>query len=107
MLGRISRPRVGDAAQSQPSGDRDWHTFVTLEIAPHPGLTEAQAKAIALDYGITKRTAKIRVRRAMLFYALRRLGLDLKPDARPPQEQHIALMNRAVIEDSNKPPSLT
>lgn len=107
VLGRISRPRVGDAAQSRPSDDRDWHTFVALEIAPHPGLTEAQAKAIALDYGITKGAAKIRVRRAMLFYALRRLGLDLKPNARPPHEQHIVLMNRAVIEDGNTLPAQT
>jgi hypothetical protein len=107
VLGRISRPRVVNAAQSQPNQDRDWHTFVTLEIAPHPDLTEAQAKAVALDYGITKGAAKIPVRRSMLFYALRRLGLDLKPNARPPQEQHIVLVNRSVIEDSKTPPAQT
>ncbi len=32
-----------------------------------------------------------------MFYALRRLGLDLPPDTRPPQEQHIVLINRAEI----------
>lgn len=30
---------------------------------------------------------------ALLFYALTRLGLDTKPDARPPQQQHIVLVN--------------
>ena len=98
VVGRMSRPRLGEAGVARPRDDHDWHTFVELEIAPHPDLTEAQAKAIALDYGISKGTAKIRVRRALLFYALRRLGLDLRPDARPPQEQHIVLVNRHEIE---------
>ncbi len=98
VLGRMSRPRLAGPAQAEPRADRDWHGFVELEIAPHPGLTPAQAKAIALDYGLSKGGAKIRVRRALLFYALRRLGLDLRPDARPAHEQHIALVNRREIE---------
>jgi len=98
VLGRMSRPRLAGPAQTEPRADRDWHGFVALEIAPHPGLTPAQAKAIALDYGLTKGTAKISVRRALLFYALRRLGLDVRPDVRPPQEQHIVLVNRREIE---------
>jgi hypothetical protein len=107
VLGRISRPRLGEPARARPSDDHDWHAFVTLEIAPHPGLTEAQAKATALDYDMTDGKARIRVRRALLFYALRRLGLDLRPDARPPQEQHIVLLNRADIEGAGKPPPPT
>lgn len=107
VLGRISRPRLGEQAQSRPRDDQDWHSFVELEIAPHPGLTPAQAKAIALDYGIVKGSAKIRVRRALLFYALRRLGLDLRPNARPPHEQHIVLANRAAVENLPKLPGET
>jgi hypothetical protein len=42
-------------------------------------------------------TTTIRVRRALLFYALRRLGLDAAGDARPPSEQHIVLVNRAEV----------
>lgn len=98
VLGRIRRPRFSGPAQSRPECDCDWQDFIEVEIAPHPELTEAQAKAIALDYGITKGTAKLRVRRALLFYALRRLGLDLRPGTRPPQEQHIILVNRQEIE---------
>ena len=56
-------------------------------------LTPAQAKAIRLDYGITGGSAPLRVRRALLFYALKRLGLDTRPDARPPHEQQIVLVN--------------
>jgi hypothetical protein len=107
VLGRMSRAKLAKPAQSQPRDDYDWHSFVEIKIAPHPDLAPAQAKAIALDYGITKGTAAIRVRRALLFYALRRLGLDLHPDARPPHEQHIVLANRAEIEGENKPPPST
>jgi hypothetical protein len=103
VLGRITRPKLVGPKQADSQQDHDWHSFVTLEIAPHPGLTPAQAKAIASDYGITRNTAKLQVRRALLFYALRRLGLDLRPDARPPQEQHIALVNRGNIEGVMKP----
>lgn len=98
VLGRMSKPKLQDPAQSKAKSDSAWHSFVGLEIAPHPGLTPAQAKAIALDYGITKGAATIKVRRALLFYALRRLGLDVDPDVRPPQEQHIVLVNRDEAE---------
>jgi hypothetical protein len=38
------------------------------------------------------------VRRALLFYGLTRLGLDVAPGTRPPHEQHIVLVNRMEIE---------
>jgi predicted DNA-binding transcriptional regulator YafY len=98
VLGRMSRAKPDTPAQSRAVDDRDWHDFVDLQIAPHPRLTPAQSKAIALDYGIGAATATIRVRRALLFYALRRLGLDVAPDARAPHEQHIVLVNRGEID---------
>ena len=82
--------RFGDAGYVpyQAKDDSDWKGFMDLKIAPHPRLTSTQAKAIALDYGISKGKAIIKVRRALLFYALRRLGLDVGRN-RPPHEQHI------------------
>lgn len=70
---------------------------VVLEVAPHPELSETQAKVIALDYGMRGGSAKIKVRRALLYYALRRLGLDTDPAARRPQDQQIVLMNAPEI----------
>jgi hypothetical protein len=69
-----------------------------LKIAPHPKLTEAQTSAIAADYGIRGESASIRVRRSLLFYALKRLGLDVPADTRPPNEQQIVLINRKEID---------
>jgi predicted DNA-binding transcriptional regulator YafY len=97
VLGRVSKPKLGNKAASNPKDDTEWHSSIDLIIAPHPELTPAQAQAISIDYGIRGPTAHIRVRRALLFYALRQLGLDVKPGARPAQEQHIVLVNRAEI----------
>lgn len=77
--------------------DADWHSIVTLVIAPHPSLTPTQSRAIAIDYGIRGASTSLPVRRALLFYALKRLGLDAPPDARPAHEQHIVLVNRREI----------
>ncbi len=49
--------------------DGDWHSEVTLEVAPHPDLSDTQAKVIALDYGMRGGKAKIKVRRAPLLRA--------------------------------------
>lgn len=97
VLGRISNARINSPARSRSKDDLDWHTFVDLKIAPHPALTRSQAKAIGVDYGIRGKSAVVRIRRALLFYALRRLGLDVSPEARRPQEQHIVLLNRADV----------
>jgi predicted DNA-binding transcriptional regulator YafY len=107
VLGRLSKPKPAGPARSRAKDDRDWHGLVELKIAPHPRLTPAQAKAIALDYGISKGKAVIRVRRALLFYALRRLGLDVGPDIRPPHEQHIVLVNRGEIDALRSTPNQT
>jgi predicted DNA-binding transcriptional regulator YafY len=104
VLGRLSKARLGAKAQGNGKNDKDWQQFVELEIAPHPALTEAQARAIALDYGITRGSIRIPVRRAMLFYALKRLGLDRDSGKRPPSLQQIVLLNRDEIDTHIGPP---
>jgi WYL domain-containing protein len=98
VLGRMSKPRLREPAGSAARDDVEWHAFVALVIAPHPKLTPSQARAIAIDYGIRGRSTTLEVRRALLFYALKRLGLDVAPETRPPSEQHIVLLNRHDIE---------
>jgi len=98
VLGRLSKPKTAEPATSTPRDDADWHALVALVIAPHPGLTPAQVRAIAIDYGIRGASTALRVRRALLFYALKRLGLDVPADTRPAHEQHIVLVNRKEVE---------
>ena len=99
---RLSRMiEIRGSRKNEISGedDRDWNTEVKLEIGPHPALSETQAKVIALDYGMRGGKAKIKVRRALLYYALRRLGLDTDPSAREPTDQQIALFNREALNE--------
>ena len=102
LLSRILEIRETRDSETSADDDRDWHSEVTLEVGPHPDLSETQAKVIALDYGMRGGKAKIKVRRALLYYALRRLGLDTDPAARSPQDQQIVLFNRDEILESPK-----
>ncbi len=63
-------------------------------IAPNPALPPAHQKIIERDYGMREGTASIRVRTALVYYLKQRLGLDLKPGARPPEDQHIVLIEQ-------------
>ena len=90
---------VGDQGPvtSDHSSDAAWHTDVLLEIGPHPDLSDNQRRAIEMDYGMEAGRAQIVVRRALLFYALKRLGLDTDPAARKPQDQQIVLLNQDEV----------
>lgn len=97
LLSRIIETRGTKPSAVGADDDTDWNEQVTLEIGPHPELSETQQKVIALDYGMRSGRAKIPVRKALLYYALKRLGLDTDPTARRPQDQQIVLMNRTEI----------
>ncbi|MBF9033359.1 WYL domain-containing protein [Rhodobacterales bacterium HKCCE2091] len=97
LLSRILDIRGSRENEIPADEDRDWHSEVTLEVGPHPELSATQAKVVALDYGMRGGKAKIKVRRALLYYALKRLGLDTAPEARAPQDQQIILINRNEI----------
>ncbi len=94
LLSRMLETRDTRPSDVAPDNDADWHELITLEIGPHPELSDTQRKVVALDYGMRGNTAKIPVRKALLYYALKRLGLDTDPAARRPQDQQIILLNQ-------------
>lgn len=96
-LSRIIETRGPKPSKVGADGDADWNEQVTLQIGPHPELSETQQKVIALDYGMRSSRAKIPVRKALLYCALKRLGLDTDPAARQPQDQQITLLNRQAV----------
>ena len=104
LLSRIIETRATLPSEVAPETDADWNEQVTLEIGPHPELSETQQKVIALDYGMKSGKTKIPVRRALLYYALKRLGLDTDPAARRAQDQQIVLLNAAEL-DARTPAS--
>lgn len=97
LLSRIVEIGKRGPVTADQQGDTDWHSEVVLEIGPHPDLSPTQRRAIEMDYGMEEGRAQIPVRRALLFYALKRLGLDTDPAARKPQDQQIVLLNAAEV----------
>jgi len=64
--------------------DEDWQHFAQLRIVPNPALPAVVQKTLARDYGMKRGVYTLRVRRAMLFYATRRLGfINATPDNLP------------------------
>jgi predicted DNA-binding transcriptional regulator YafY len=102
LLSRIIETRGTKPSEAEPEKDADWNEHVTLEIGPHPELSDTQQKVIALDYGMRSGKAKIPVRKALLYYALKRLGLDTDPAARRPQDQQIVLLNGAELDTKTR-----
>jgi predicted DNA-binding transcriptional regulator YafY len=91
-------PRIlGIRSVSEPgqTGRMDWlwNHYFDLVIAPHPKLTNSQKKVVSLDYGFEGDRGIIRVRYAMLFYALKRLGLLTSGEDNDPRTQHIVALN--------------
>ena len=93
LLARVVETRGSKPSGVEPGGDTDWNEEITLEIGPHPELSDTQQRVVALDYGMRGGKAKIPVRKALLYYALKRLGLDTDPTARRPQDQQIVLLS--------------
>jgi len=101
LLSRIVEIGKQRPVTADPQADTEWLTEAILEIGPHPDLSPTQRRAIEMDYGMEEGRAQIPVRRALLFYTLKRLGLDTDPAARRPQDQQIVLINREVVHEDD------
>lgn len=97
VISRIIDIRQSRSTEMQATADVAWDEIVALEIGPHPELSPNQKRVIELDYGMQNGRVVIPVRRALLYYALKRLGLDTDPAARNPQDQQIVLINKDAI----------
>ena len=102
LLSRIIETRSVRSIGVSPENDADWNELITLEIGPHPDLSDSQKRIIALDYGMRGGRAQIQVRKALRYYALRRLGLDTPPEARRPQDQQIVLLREGGVDENHR-----
>ena len=97
VLSRILTSSLAEEADVNPATDTDWTETITLHIAAHPELSDNQRRVIELDYDMIDGTAEVTVRKCLLFYNLKRLGLDTDPGARRPLDQHIVLVNAPEV----------
>ena len=100
IFGRIIQ--LGSVRQSEvdSSSDDGWHTMMELTIGPHQSLDEAHKRAIELDYAMIDGTATLRMRKALVPYMKKRLGLvgSISGAEAPQLTQHICLIDERQIE---------
>lgn len=97
LLPRVLYTRETDVPEAQPTDDYVWQEFTTVALKPHPGLNEDQQQVVARDYGMKNGVAYIEVRLALLYYFLKRLGLDFSETNRKPREQHVVLADHDPV----------
>lgn len=91
VLGRILDIRENRTAEILPRDDTEWTQYVRVVIAANPGLAAGQRGIIERDYAMEDRKAEIVVRRALLFYLKKRLGVDDGAD-KLPSSQHVVIV---------------
>ena len=99
VLARILQ--IGSNRQStiDPTIDREWQEIFTIELAPHPELSESQRQAIEMDYGMDNGSIGIPMRLCMTWYFERHYGLDIPTDLLPPSRRQIVIQNRTELND--------
>lgn len=87
VLGRIMAVRGEQLSEVSAATDTEWNEHVKVVIAPNPDLTPDQKKIIERDYAMRRGKAEIFVRRALLFYLKRRLGVEEANPKMPAAQQ--------------------
>lgn len=95
--------RILEVTDTRPSSvssadDKPWHNTTRLRLTPNPALSEAAAKVIAADYGMTNGEVVLECREALLFYLLRQLNLAPGLMTSTPQSQQVILKNWDEVE---------
>lgn len=87
VLGRIMDIREKQPSEILGTNDTEWNEIVKVTIAPNPALTEDQQKIIERDYAMNEGKSVIALRKSLLFYLKRRLGVDEGIDKSPAAQQ--------------------
>ena len=93
VLGRMEECRWAKAKCEEPPKDVDWETFVVLKLKPNSALNKEAKAAVKMDYGMTADTKEIRVRKAMVKYLRRNLGLPWENGAKHVWEPHFQVVS--------------
>lgn len=100
VIGRVLEIRGTRDAERTANEDAEWNEYVRVVIAANPGLGEGQQKIIERDYAMKDGKAEIIVRRALLFYMKRRLGV-IENHINSPSMQHIVIVEIISVSDSS------
>lgn len=100
VLSRINEAKLQDSpAESSMDYDDEWMEFETIQLAPHPGLSEKQQQNLLFDYGATGDFIEITTRRALIGYLVQRLSIDTThTHSLNPNAFQLVIINRETIE---------
>lgn len=100
VLSRISAATMLDsAAESSPEFDDSWVELITLQLTPHPKLSERKRKSLLLDYDAKDEIIELSVRGSLLGYVLQKLSVDTSEDySMNPNAYQLVIVNREEIE---------
>ena len=96
LLSRVQDMRESGESPVSRVQDAVWNEIFTVTLKPHPKLSKSQAQTVAWDYNMQDMRLGAPVRLALLYYFLRRMGLeDCDGDKRDAREQHVVIANKA------------
>ncbi len=95
MISRIGEIRGMVDVSYDPDDDVQWNRRIVLRLRAHPGLDEAQRRAIERDFAMEDGCREIETRLSMAYYYIQRMNLDL-PDLDPRRVQ-LRLENLAEV----------
>ena len=100
VLSRISEATMLDIeAESSPEFDDSWVEMITVQLTPHPKLSERKRKSLLLDYDAKDEIIELTVRGSLLGYLLQRLSVDTSEDfSMNPNAYQLVIVNRDEIE---------
>ena len=99
VLTRIREIHGRRAGSVNPQGDEEWQSYFVVEIEPNPSLTISQRETVMNDFGMVDGRLSKTIRRALVSYFVRHLGIDEAPGVRP-----IVWANRSQFEENETQP---
>ena len=93
VLGRMEECRWAKGDLEEPPADTDWETFVILKLKPNAALSKEAKAAVKMDYGMSSDVKEIRVRKAMVKYLRRNLGLPWENGSKDNFEPHFQVVS--------------
>jgi len=106
VLGRVLAVESEEDVVVDASEDTEWHNELTLVLEANPELPAAHRRVIELDYGMLNGRLELKCRQSLLFYALKRLGLDDGAVGKT-EVRHLVLNNRAALAEYLDKPRTT
>ena len=91
-------PDLMDLSENDESDDDLWNTELTLVIKPDSRLNKDQQAIIAADYGMTRKSLRVKTRAALVEYTLQALNLDPRKLEAKASAQQIVVDNYLEIE---------